>query len=158
MRETGMQSAFPGSGNDKQKGKVLHIYPGGAGLNNSECLNILGTFCGKRDVEKLTQNALFEKYGIRQADVMVLFGGSILCGGDLLADAMRKRVAKKYVIAGGAGHTTDTLRKNVHFEYPDMETAGKPEAELFAAYIDKKYGMSPIIVTLPSFLIQKRRN
>lgn len=117
------------------------LYPGGAGLNNSECLNILGTFCGKRDVEELTQNALFEKYGIRQADVMVLFGGSILCGGDLLADAMRKRVAKKYVIAGGAGHTTDTLRKNVHFEYPDMETAGKPEAEVFAAYIDKKYGM-----------------
>jgi hypothetical protein len=41
---------------------------------------------------------------------MVLFGGSILAGGNILAQAMFANIAKIYVIVGGAGHTTDTLR------------------------------------------------
>lgn len=44
----------------------------------AENLNILGQFCGKRDVEELNQKNLHEKYGIEKVDVMVLFGGSIL--------------------------------------------------------------------------------
>ncbi len=45
-------------------------------------INILGSFCGKRDLPELTQKALEDKYSLKQADVMVLFGGSILAGGD----------------------------------------------------------------------------
>ena len=41
---------------------------------------------------------------------MVLFGGSIIAGGDILAEAIQNEVAKKNVIVGGAGHTTETLR------------------------------------------------
>ena len=55
----------------------------------AECINILGDFCGKRDVDELTKEELKRIYGIDQADVMVLFGGSILCGGDVLARAIR---------------------------------------------------------------------
>ena len=55
----------------------------------AENLNILGQFCGKRDVEELNQKNLHEKYGIEKADVMVLFGGSILAGGDVLAKAIK---------------------------------------------------------------------
>ncbi len=44
-------------------------------------LNILGKFCGKRDVPQLTKINLQDKNNIEQADVMVLFGGSILEGG-----------------------------------------------------------------------------
>ena len=58
-------------------------------------MNILGEFCGIRDVPELTPEALKRRFGIRQADVMVLFGGSILCGGDVLAAAMKVHVAKK---------------------------------------------------------------
>ena len=76
----------------------------------AECVNILGSFCGKRDIPLLTREELKNKYGIDQADVMVLFGGSILCGGDVLAEAMKAQAAGKYIIAGGAGHTTETLR------------------------------------------------
>ena len=47
-------------------------------------INILGQFCGMRDVSELSQEELTEKYGIKQADVMVLFGGSIIAGGDVL--------------------------------------------------------------------------
>lgn len=68
-------------------------------------INILGEFCGKRDIPELTSEQLYKRYGFQQADVMVLFGGSIMCGGDVLAKAMQNHIAKKYVIAGGAGHT-----------------------------------------------------
>ena len=51
-----------------------------------------------------------KKIGINQADVMVLFGGSIIAGGDILAEAIQNEVAKKNIIVGGAGHTTETLR------------------------------------------------
>ncbi len=106
-------------------------------------INTLGAFCGKRDVTELTSEQLFQKYGIMQADVMVLFGGSILCGGDVLAQAMQDRIAKKYVIVGGAGHTTETLRMKMHEEFPDMETEGLSEAEVFANYLNHRYGLKP---------------
>ena len=104
-------------------------------------INILGSFCGKRDVPELTQEQLERAYGIAQADVMVLFGGSILCGGDVLADAIKNKVAKKYVIVGGAGHTTETLRIKMRAVFPEIETADLPEAQVFAAYIKYRYGL-----------------
>lgn len=104
-------------------------------------INILGRFCGKRDVKELTVKELNENYGITQADVMVLFGGSILCGGDVLAYAIKNRIAKHYIIVGGAGHTTETLRLNVHKEFPMIKTDGRTEAEIFDEYIKYKYGL-----------------
>ena len=106
-------------------------------------INILGEFCGKRDVAALTPEHLMKVYGIGQADVMVLFGGSILCGGDVLAEAMKAGVAKKYVIVGGAGHTTEALRTRVHQCFPEIDTDGLPEAQVFAKYIKCQYGLEP---------------
>ena len=74
--------------------------------STADAINILGQFCSKRDVECLNSVALLAKYSIPQADVFVLFGGSILAGGDLLAQAIKDQIAKVYVIVGGAGHTT----------------------------------------------------
>ncbi len=107
----------------------------------AENINILGRFCGMRDVALLTQAALEAYCGVRRADVMVLFGGSILAGGDVLARAIRARIARKYVIVGGAGHTTPTLREKVHAMYPAIETEGLPEAEVFARYIRHVHGV-----------------
>ncbi len=105
----------------------------------AECINILGRFCGKRDVENLLVSELKNKYQLEQADVMVLFGGSIMCGGDVLATAMKNNVAKKYVIVGGAGHTTEALRIKVHEKFPDIITDGLTEAEIFESYIQYRY-------------------
>ncbi len=103
-------------------------------------INALGAFCGKRDLDRLDQVCLYETYGFRQADVMVLFGGSILAGGDVLAEGIRNQIAKKYVIVGGAGHTTETLRQIVHQEYPEILTVGLPEAEVFSRYLRYVHG------------------
>ena len=107
----------------------------------AEWINVLGEFCGRRDVPELTSRALLERFGFDRADVMVLFGGSIVCGGDVLAQAMRAGVARKYIIVGGAGHTTETLRRRVHEEYPQIETEGLPEAEVFSRYLSCVHGL-----------------
>ncbi|MBR4866299.1 MAG: YdcF family protein [Clostridia bacterium] len=112
-------------------------------MSISEAINVLGRFCGMRDVPELTQSVLQEKYGFPKADVMVLFGGSILAGGDLLAKAMADGVAKTYIIVGGEGHTTQTLRDVVKAEYPEIETEGLSEAEVYARYLKRVYGMVP---------------
>ena len=51
-------------------------------------INLLAEFCGKRDIEELTKEKLEEKYGIACADVLILFGGTILEGCDVAANAM----------------------------------------------------------------------
>lgn len=109
----------------------------------AESINILGRFCGKRDISALTSHELKEKYGLEQADVMVLFGGSILAGGEVLAEAMKNGIAKKYVIVGGAGHTTETLRIKMQNEFPEIETDGLTEAKVFAAYLKYQYNLEP---------------
>ena len=103
-------------------------------------INTLANFLGTRDIDALNQEELFKRYGIHQVDVMVLFGGSILEGGDVLVSGIKNFVAKKYIIVGGAGHTTDTLRQRVHLEYPDIETTNLSEAEIFQKYIKHVYG------------------
>lgn len=109
----------------------------------AQCVNTLAAFCGRRDISLLTSQELKKKYGFEQADVLVLFGGSILCGGDVLANAMQNRIAKKYIIVGGAGHTTETLRIKMHQQFPAIATIGLPEAKLFANYLKYKYDLEP---------------
>ena len=89
----------------------------------------------------LDRNSLFARYGIDHADVMVLFGGSILAGGDALAEAIKDRIASTYIIVGGAGHTTETLRQTVQSEYPSVRTANLTEAEIFQKYLQEIHGM-----------------
>ena len=103
-------------------------------------INTLANFLGTRDIDALNQEELFNRYGIHQVDVMVLFGGSVLEGGDVLASGIKNFVAKKYVIVGGAGHTTDTLRQVVQLEYPSIETTDLSEAEIFQKYLKHVYG------------------
>ena len=107
----------------------------------AEKMNILGTFLGKRDIPELSREALEAKYGFSQADVMVLFGGSILCGGDVLAEAMKNEIAKKYIIVGGAGHTTEALRQKMRHAFPEIETNGLLESDVFEQYLEKRYSL-----------------
>lgn len=107
----------------------------------ADAVNLLGRFCGRRDVPEFTREALRQRCGVDQADVMALFGGSILCGGDVLAEAMRAGVARRYVIVGGEGHTTQRLRDIMARELPGFETDGMPEARLFAQYLKLRHGL-----------------
>jgi len=105
--------------------------------------NILASFCGKRDLEDLTPEAVEKALGQPQVDVAVLFGASILRGGDVFAQVMKRGLAKIYVIVGGEGHTTQTLRDKMHVQFPEIQTDGLPEAQVFARYLKHRYGLEP---------------
>nr|WP_172689721.1 YdcF family protein [Enterococcus faecalis]ARO46232.1 hypothetical protein [Enterococcus faecalis] len=120
-------------------------------MNNvAEALNILGNFCGKRDIAELTSEQLQDKYGIKQADVLVLFGGSIIYGGDVLAEAMKNGVAKKYIIVGGVGHTTEALIKKFRKEMPQLDVDDLSEAEIFKNYLKLKHKLEPDLLECKS--------
>lgn len=104
-------------------------------------INVLARFCRIRDVDELTQAELKHVYGFEQADVFAFIGGSILHGADLLAEAMRNQVAKTYMLVGGAGHTTDTLRRRMEEVMPGFVADGLTEAELFNTYLKHFYGL-----------------
>lgn len=112
-------------------------------IQTAEWINTLGRFCGARDVASLTRASLRKRFGFEQADVLALFGGSIIAGAEVLAKAMRENVAAHYVIVGGEGHTTETLRRIVHARRPEIETTGQPEAEVFSRYMRAVYNLAP---------------
>lgn len=106
-------------------------------------INELAAFLGARDVDELGPRGLERAIGEPRADVMALFGGSILAGGDVLARAMRAGAARTYVIVGGAGHTTDALRARARELCPELDVAeGASEAEVFSAYLEKRHGLA----------------
>ena len=108
----------------------------------AEAVNILGNFCGPRDIDELTTAALQDKYHFSRVDVAVLFGGSILAGGEVFAEIMKNRLAEKYVIVGGAGHTTETLREKMSASLGREVSPHSCEAELFNEYLQEKHGLS----------------
>ena len=107
----------------------------------AEAVNILGNFCGPRDIDELTTAALQDKYHFARVDVAVLFGGSIMAGGEVFAEIMKKQLAEKYVIVGGAGHTTETLREKMAASLGRTVSFHSCEAELFNEYLQYKHGL-----------------
>lgn len=108
----------------------------------SQAVNQLAQFCGLRNLSSLTIQAFQTEQGLEQVDVLAFFGGSILAGGDQLAEAIRNKLAKTYVVVGGAGHTTDGLRQQVRDHFPQLDPTGLTEAEIFQAYLEQKHGLS----------------
>ncbi len=106
-----------------------------------DSINTLVRFCARRDVPALTREAVESAAGAI-ADVAILFGGTILTGADVFADAMREKVACHYMIVGGQGHTTDTLRCSLRelMGWDDVESSS--ESALFDRYLRERYGLT----------------
>lgn len=111
-----------------------------------ENINLIGDFLGKRDIDTLSSNALEEKYKVSQADMLILFGGSIPFGCDVVGKAILNNIAKNFMIVGGEGHTTESLRQAIHNAYPEIVTAGKMEADVMSEYIRLKYDIDKILI------------
>jgi hypothetical protein len=94
----------------------------------ADSINTLVGFCARRDVPALTRDL---------ADVAILFGGSIVSGGDVLASAMRTGAARHYMIVGGRGHTTEALRA----QFGGVEDEAT-EAALFDRYLRSRHGLA----------------
>lgn len=104
-------------------------------MDKVTAINTIADFLGVRDLESLTQDSLQKQYGIKQTDVMVLFGGSIITGGDAFAQALENHLAKHTVIVG----TTPVLIEKMSQALPNLDLEGLSEAELFQNYLQNKY-------------------
>ncbi|MFD1484915.1 ElyC/SanA/YdcF family protein [Lacticaseibacillus baoqingensis] len=107
----------------------------------ADSINQLAAFCGPRQVPQLTQPNMQRLFGRPQADVCVLFGGTIIAGGEVLAQAIRQKVAQHYVIVGGYGHTTAQLFAQMQHFYPQVPPATS-EAALFANWLKDQHGLN----------------
>ena len=116
----------------------------------AEAANTLTRFLGIRDLPKLRRSLLQGKYGIDQADVMILFGGTIPFGCDVAAAAWKRHLARHMMIVGGIGHTTQSLRDKFSARYPQMETIDKPEAEMIADYLSREHSIHDILLETKS--------
>jgi uncharacterized SAM-binding protein YcdF (DUF218 family) len=96
-------------------------------------VNTLVDFCALRDVE-------VPRAGV--ADVAVLFGGSILAGGDVFARALADGAAPRAMIVGGQGHSTDALRAAMRRQMGWTDVDGLSEASLFARYLRERYDLN----------------
>jgi uncharacterized SAM-binding protein YcdF (DUF218 family) len=112
----------------------------------AENINILSDFLGVRDIDALSKEALEEKYQISQTDLLILFGGSIAYGCDVVGKAVSNHIAKNFMIVGGEGHTTESLRRVIHHAFPEIETSGKMEADVMSEYIKRKYDIDHILI------------
>lgn len=112
----------------------------------AENINILNDFLGKRDIDTLSSNALAEKYKVSQTDLLILFGGSIAYGCDVVGEAISNNIAKNFMIVGGEGHTTESLRRAIHNVFPEIETTGKMEADIMSEYLKRKYDIDKILI------------
>jgi uncharacterized SAM-binding protein YcdF (DUF218 family) len=107
------------------------------GDSAADSINTLVRFCARRDVAALTPTLLGER-----ADVAILFGGSILAGAAVFADAIREEVAGFYLVVGGEGHSTDVLRRHLRDRtgWPDVDEL--TEAALFDRYLREHHGVA----------------
>lgn len=104
-------------------------------------IQTLADFLGPRDFGQLTRQSLQEDTGLAQADIFVLFGGSILEGIYVLNQAMENKLAKVFIIVGGAGHTTEVLRKQARRAYPALTFDPEiSEARLFETILESQFG------------------
>ncbi|WP_250031389.1 YdcF family protein [Paractinoplanes maris] len=92
-------------------------------------VNTLVDFCAMRDPDALT----------REVDVAILFGGSILAGGDVLARVIADGIAARTMIVGGQGHSTDVLREALRQRMGWVDVEGRSEAALFERYLRERY-------------------
>lgn len=112
----------------------------------AEKIDILGEFCGKRDIDVLNQEALMSRYKLPQADILILFGGSIPYGCDIVGNAVVRKIAKNFMIVGGEGHTTEYLRQKIRKACPQIETAGRMEADMMQDYLRYRYGVTGCLI------------
>ena len=95
-------------------------------------LQTIISFLAQRDIDELSCEQLQRKYGVEQADLLILLGNSSLYIAEQAAEAIKKGLARNIMIAGGIGHSTGFLRRNIakYPSYRDIDTEKKSEAEI----------------------------
>lgn len=109
--------------------------------NNVEDLNEIIKFLARQDIDRLSKAELIKKYNIEQVDLLILLGNSLPHIAIEAAKVYKSGLAKKLMIVGGIGHSTQELRDNINKKYPNIETAEKPEADIIAELLEQEFNI-----------------
>lgn len=100
-------------------------------------INNIITFLSKRDINDLSCKSLVDKFGIAQADMIIILGNSIPHIAEIGAKAYKNGLAKDIMIVGGIGHSTKYLIENVLKDtiYKDINVIDRSEADILSQII-----------------------
>ncbi len=107
-------------------------------------LNRLIRYLAQRDLEDLTADALFARYHTRQADLLILLGGITTPDfAEQVARAYQAGLAKRLMVVGGQGHSTQNLRDHIaaHPRYGAVRTENRSEADMLCDILVHGFGL-----------------
>lgn len=113
-------------------------------FNEIDHINNIAVFLSKRDIGALTKEELSGKYGLEKVDLLLILGSSMPDIALLGAHACGRGLAEDIMIAGGIGHSTKYLVRNVEKDerYQGIETDGRPEADILKDILVKNTGIN----------------
>ena len=108
-----------------------------------EDINKISHFLARRDLRELHEDALYERYGLKQVDLILVLGNSIPDIALLGAKAYKKGLGKHFMIVGGKGHSTRYLLENVFNGALEDETvvSERSEARVLKEIVMKELGL-----------------
>ena len=121
-----------------QSNKLISLSGDYKGMSMSAA-NIIGYFLARRDIDELSQEAMQAQIGQPQADVLIAFGGMIPHGCDIVARSFQRGLAKRLLLVGGIGHTTEVVRAAYKDRVPELDVDGRAEADIMADYLKLCY-------------------
>ena len=101
--------------------------------------NTLAEFLARRDVPCLDAAALQKILGAPQAEMVLLFGGSLPEGCRLAGPLWQAGLARKVMTIGGVGHTTAAFLERVESALPAGHSA--TEGECMKEYLQSAFGI-----------------
>jgi uncharacterized SAM-binding protein YcdF (DUF218 family) len=105
-------------------------------------LTLIASYLARRDMEELS--------GSQSLDMVVLTGSCLLGPLELVAHALKERIAPKLLLSGGIGHSTQYLRDNVarHPKYNVITTENRAEADIMQDILTQFLGVDPASVLI----------
>lgn len=108
-----------------------------------ECVNIIGKFLAKRDIDNLNRGKIKKYIGKNKVDILTLLGNSIPYTIDCAVKAYKNNLCDRILINGGIGHSTELLRNAVIEDerFKSIEVYDRAEADIFFDIMTKIYNI-----------------
>lgn len=114
-------------------------------LRECDDINEVIRFLARRDLTGLDAESMVAHAGVRQADLLILLGGiTTPVFAEEVARAYRAGFARKLMVVGGKGHSTQHLRDAIAADdrYRDVPTADRAEADMLGDILIQHLGLS----------------
>jgi len=108
-------------------------------------INLIADFLARRDLEKLSKDALINKFQVPKADLLILLGNSDVQSAFLAGQALIGQLTDKLLICGGKGHSTSFLISNVQQDvtHSNVQTDARSEAEILYQIMMNNFSIDP---------------